>query len=196
MNWFLDSIDLSANIERGLAAIRGMRGLGALILAVALTLVCIALAPLIWYFDLDATLYATEIAQQVVLPSLPGEWAQAAGWLALGLTILPTLVELFGSKFAQVGIRVAAALVYLFSVFDAVTDWPRVEEFCNAYARYFDGLGLFAGPAFFAFRALFLFLATFGFEVVFVVFAVCALALYANSGRGRGKTGTAAASAE
>lgn len=183
MNAFLDAIDLSTNIERGLTAVRGLRGLGALILAGALTLICIALAPLIWYFDLDATLYATEIAQQVVVPSLPPEWAQAAGLVALGLTLMPTLVELFGSRFAQVGIRVAAALVYLFSVFDAFTDWPRVEEFCNAYQRYFDGLGVFAGPAFVAFRALFLFLATFGFELLFIVFAVCAFVLLLNSGR-------------
>lgn len=192
MNWFLDAIDLSENIKRGLAAVRGITGLNALILASALTLMCVALAPLIWFFDLDATLYATSIAQQVVIPSLPGEWAQAAGLIALGLTLLPTLVELFGSKFAQVGIRVAAGMVYLFSIFDAFTDWPRVEEFCNAYSSYFDGLGMFAGIAFVAFRALFLFLATFGFELLFLVFAVCALALFINSGRGASSRRTVA----
>lgn len=188
MKAFLDSIDLSTNISRGLMAIRGIVGLNALILAGALSLICVALAPMIWYFDLDATLYATDVATSVILPSLPYEWASAAGFIALALTLLPTLVELFGARFAQVGIRVAAGLVYLFSVFDAVTDWPRVAEFCAAYRDYFDGLGLAAGLAFWAFRALFLFLATFGFELLFVVFAVCALALFVNSAQRR-KTG-------
>ena len=39
MNWFLDSIDLSANLERGLNAVRGITGLAALILGGALPLI-------------------------------------------------------------------------------------------------------------------------------------------------------------
>ena len=33
-------------------------------------------------------------------------------------------------------------------VFDAITDWPRVHEFMDAYRASFDGLGWFAGIAF------------------------------------------------
>lgn len=185
MNAFLDSIDLSENIQRGLAAVRGVRGMAAFVMAVALSLICVALGPLVWYFDIDATIYATDIAVNVIVPTLPMEWAQASMLVALGLSMLPTLIELFGARFAMIGIRVAAALVYFFSAFDALTDWPRVAQFCEAYRSQFDGLGLFAGLAFLAFRLLFLFLATFGFELLFVVFAVCALACLVNSGAGR-----------
>ena len=182
MNAFLDAIDLSSNLERGLAAIRGIRGLPALILGIALALICVALAPLIFYFDIGSTLSATDVAVNTIIPTIPYEYASAASLVALGLTMLPTLVELFGSRFAVVGIRVAAGLVYFFSVFDAITDWPRVHEFMEAYRASFDGLGWFAGIAFWVVRALFLFMATFGFELLFVVFAVCALALVISSG--------------
>lgn len=177
MNWFLDAIDLSANIERGLTAVRGIRGLPALILGGALTLICVALLPLVWYFDIDATLMASDAALGVIMPSLPYEVASMAALVTLGLTLLPTLVELFGARFAAVGIRVASALVYLFSAFDMLTDWPRVVEFCAAFRDRFDGMGMAAGLGFWLFRLLFLFLASFGFELLLVVFAVCALAL-------------------
>lgn len=180
MNWFLDSIDLSANIERGLAAVRGVRGLTALILAGALTLICLALVPLVWYFDIDATMMASDQALNTIMPTLPYEVMGMVSFIVLGLTLMPTLVELFGARFAAVGIRVAAALVYLFSAFDMLTDWPRVVEFCEAFRSRFDGMGVFAGIGFWAFRLLFLFLASFGFELLLVVFAVCALALFLN----------------
>jgi hypothetical protein len=185
MNAFLDAIDLSENISRGVAAVRGLRGLSALITAAALGLICVALAPLCWYFDIDATLAATDTAVSIVVPTLPGEWASAASLVALGLTLMPTLIELFGARFAMAGIRVAAGLVYFFSAFDALTDYPRVAAFCEAYRAWFEGLGVLAGIAFFVFRALFLFLATFGFELLFVVFAVCAFACLAQAGRRR-----------
>lgn len=180
MNWFLDSIDLSANIERGLAAVRNIRGLTALILGGALTLICFALLPLTWYFDIDATMMASDQALNTIMPTMPYEVMGMVTFIILGLTLMPTLVELFGPRFAAVGIRVAAALVYLFSAFDMLTDWPRVVEFCEAFRERFDGLGPLAGLGFWLFRLLFLFLASFGFELLLVVFAVCALALLLN----------------
>jgi hypothetical protein len=184
VNWFLDAIDLSSNIERGLAAVRGVRGLPALILGAALSLICVALLPLVWYFDIDATLMASDSALGIVLPSLPVEAVGMAAFITLGLTLLPTLVELFGARFAAVGIRVASALVYLFSAFDMLTDWPRVVEFCGVFRERFDGMGFAAGLGFWLFRLLFLFLASFGFELLLVVFAVCALALLLNGAAG------------
>lgn len=187
MNGFLDAIDLSENIARGLAAIRGIRGLPALILGAALALICVALTPLVWYFDIDATMGATDAAVSVILPTIPYEYASLAALVALGLTLLPTLVELFGARFAAVGIRVAAGLVYFFSVFDAITDWPRVHEFMEAYRPVFDEMGLIGAPVFWGVRALFLFMATFGFELLLIVFAVCALALIIGSGAKSGR---------
>lgn len=180
MNWFLDSIDLSANLERGLNAVRGITGLAALILGGALTLICVALLPLVWYFDIDATLMASDAALNTIMPSLPIEVAGMAAFITLGLTLMPTMIELFGARFAAVGIRVAAALVYLFSAFDMLTDWPRVVEFCATFRERFDGMGPLAGVGFWLFRLLFLFLASFGFELLLIVFGVCALALLLN----------------
>jgi hypothetical protein len=193
MNGFLDAIDLSENVSRGIAAVRGLRGLPALIAAAALGMICVALAPLVWYFDIDATIYATDTAVNIIVPTLPPEWASAAALVALGLSLLPTLIELFGARFAMAGIRVAAGMVYFFSAFDALTDWPRVAEFCSAYRQHFDGLGLLAVPAFVLFRALFLFMATFGFELAIIVFAVCAFACMLQSGA---RTARAPAAAE
>lgn len=181
MNWFLDSIDLSANIQRGLNAIRGVVGLPALVLGGALTLICVALLPLVWYFDIDATLMASDGALAVILPSMPAEVVSLTALVVLGLTLLPTLIELFGARFAAVGIRVAAVLVYFFSAFDMLTDWPRVIDFCETFRWRFDGLGIAAGLAFWAFRLLFLFLASFGFEMLLIVFAVCAVVLLVNA---------------
>jgi hypothetical protein len=183
VGWFFDAIDLSENLKRGLSAVRTITGLPALILAFALSALCIGLAPLIWYFDVGATLDWTNIAVRHLAPTIPAQLAAYSSVFVLILTLMPTLVELFATRFALVGIRVAAGLVYAFSLFDAVTDWPRVVAFMDAYRGAFDGLGIFAGLAFFVVRLLWLFLASFGFEVLFVVFAVCTLALLLNSRR-------------
>ena len=183
MNWFFDSIDLSTNLERGLRAVRSIYGLPALILAIALGGICAGLIPLVWYFDIGATVDWSEQAVTTVLPTLPASLVEGAALFALALSLMPTLVELFGSRFALVGIRVAAGLVYAFSLFDAVTDYPRVNAFIEAYRPAFEQLGLFTIPALWLAKVLFLFLASFGFEMLLVVFAVCALALLLNSKR-------------
>lgn len=183
MNAFFDAIDLSTNLERGLRAVRPVTGLPALILAIALSLICAALVPLVWYFDIGATVDWTASAIDTILPTLPAQLAELATLFVLAITVLPTLVELFGSRFALIGIRVAAGLVYAFSLFDAVTDWPRASAFVDAYAGAFARLGLLATPALWLARILFLFLASFGFELLLIIFAICAMALFLNSKR-------------
>ena len=183
MNWFFDSIDLSANIQRGLTAVRGVIGLPAYILGGALTLICVGLLPLVWFFDIDATLTAADSGINFIASSLPAQAAGAMSLVVLSLTLMPTLIELFGSRFAMANIRLAAALVYLFSAFDMITDWPRVRDFTASYQFAFNDLGFFATPVFFVFRLFFLFMASFGFEMLLVVFAVCALVLFINGGK-------------
>lgn len=181
MNAFLDAIDLSTNLQRAFNAIKHIRGLAAFVLCIAMAMICVALAPAIWYFDVGATLDYTSVATTALIPTIPAEYSAGITYFVLCLTLLPTLIELFGSRLASAGIRVAAGLVYFFSAFDAITDWPRVKVFMDLYRDGFDGLGLLATPAFMIVRALLLFMASFGFELMFIILAMCALVLFINS---------------
>jgi hypothetical protein len=200
MRFFLESIDLSDNIQRSLSAVRGLPTVPAYLLAGALLVICAYLAPLIWYFDLDATLDWVEPGAQVVVSEITnasqGSQGTAAAtmdqaaqdtmvrwgaWLILGITVVPSIIELFTVKFALGGIRWAQVLIYGVSAFDLVTDWPRVVEFCSQYRDSFDALGLLAPVVFWLLQFMFLLLASFGFEVLFIVFLVTAVALIVST---------------
>ena len=177
MNSFWGYIDLSDNLQRALSSIRGIRGINALLLAAALGFISYGLFWLVWYFDIGATLDWTSQAIAVIAPSIPPGMAPYAGALVLAITLLPTLIELFTARFARDGIVVASGLVFAFSLFDMITDWPRVVVFFDAYAGAFARLGILRWPAFYIIRLLWLFMASFGFELLFILFAVTALAL-------------------
>lgn len=185
MYWFFDAVDLGTNLRRALHAVRGLTGLTALILAVALTLVCIALAPLIWYFDVGSTITWTDKAITYLRPTMPTQLLLYSEIITLSITLLPTLVELFTARFALAGIAAFKGLIYACSLFDAITDYPRVNAFLTQFQPQIDQLGIFAGPVWLLARVVWLFMASFGFEVVFVLAAVCALVLYINAGVGR-----------
>ena len=182
MRWFLEFLDLSENIQRGIGAVRHVRGINAMIMSVVLVLLCIALAPLIWFFDVDATSDWTQAGMAILLPELPPEMQQMLWLIVMALTIMPTLIELFGSRFAIANISAAAWLVYMFSAFDAITDWPRVEQFWAAFRPAFDAFGPFGLPIFWTIRAVWLFMASFGFESLFVVFGCAAVVCLLNVG--------------
>jgi hypothetical protein len=188
MHSFWSAIDVSDNLQKSLAAIRGIRGLNAAILAAALGGVSYGLFWLVWYFDVGATLDWTQTAVGIVAPSIPASMAGAAGALVLAITLLPTLIELFTARFAREGIIAAGGLVFAFSLFDMITDWPRVVVFMDAYAGAFDRLGFLRWPVFHITRLLWLFMASFGFELLFIVFAVTAFALLLQA-KGAGRHG-------
>jgi hypothetical protein len=169
---FWAAIDISENIQRGLGAIKGIKGLNALILLLALGAINYGLFWLVLFFDVGATLEWTERAAFIIAPTVPPEFGQYTSYLILSITLLPTLIELFAARFAAAGLHIAAGLVFAFSLFDAVTDWPRVVLFMDAYREAFNALGVLSWPAFQITRLLWLFMATFGFEALFVVFLV------------------------
>jgi hypothetical protein len=185
MNWLFDMLDLSDNLRRGWLAVRNVYGWPALVMGGALAVICYALVPAILYFDVLATYDWTEKAAVYLMPTYEATGLAAyAGYTVVALTLLPTLVELFTARFAQAGIRFAGWLVFSFCLFDAITDYPRVAEFTNAYRPAFDALpGLVGWFAFWALRMGLLIMASFGFEALFIVFAVCAVILFMNSGR-------------
>jgi hypothetical protein len=190
MEAFFDAIDVSTNIDRGLKVVRNVQGLSAFIMMVVLFGLCYILAPWIWFFDLDSTVVWTEMAMKQVEPTLPKQVASVLGTAVLGVTLLPTLVEMFTSRFASAGIKMAGILVYGFSLFDMITDRPRVWAFIDGFEGAFEGLGLLEWPVSMAVKILFLFLASFGFEALFVVFGVAGIyCLSQLKPRGRSRLG-------
>lgn len=185
MNWFFDIIDLGENLKRGLNAVRTLHGLPALLTAIPLALVSFLFLALAWHFDLKPTYVWTDIAVQKLQPTFAGQLAGYIGLLVFTLTMLPTLIELFTVRFAQYNITMAQWLVYFFVVFDMTTDWPAASDFVEGYVAsgVFERLGFLATPAIYLAKIGWLLFASFGFEMLGVVFAVCALALLLNSSR-------------
>lgn len=181
MHRFWDAIDISTNIRRGLTAIRGVTGLPALVLMVALGFINYGLFWLVWAFDIGSTLnWSSRAAEQInamVGGSAGAEIGQYAGYVVLSITLLPTLVELFGSIFAKAQIVFASGLVFALSLFDMLTDWPMVVQFFDSFTDAADSGGAFGWLAFYLMRILWLFMASFGFEALLVVFSVCMVAL-------------------
>lgn len=188
MRGFLSAIDLSDNLGRSLQAIRGIRGIHAYILSIALLIICIALWPLLWYFDIESTLQWTDRAAKQLAPTLGPSLIEYLDWFTLAITILPTMIELFGSRFARVGIRMAGILVYALSLFDMITDRPRAWAFVESYQDALVGLGAFQGPVELMLKVLFLFLSSFGFELLFIIFAITAIALLMQGALGPSPT--------
>lgn len=173
---FLSLIDLRLNIQRGIQPLRGLpNGLAALMI-VGLTLVAAGLAPLVWYFDMSATLdYADPLIAQLI-PSLPTPALASASFMVLTVTLLPTVVELL---LPSIGERVPAAalLVFGFSVVDAVTDWPRVVATMAVYRGGFLRWGFWGDVLWAILHPVLLLFATFLFELLFVLCVVLILFL-------------------
>lgn len=180
MDRFFDMLDLGENIKRGLSAVRGLYGIPALISAIPLALISFLFFALAWHFDLQPTFAWTAIAVQKLQPTFVGSFADYVPLLVFTLTMLPTLIELFTVKFARADIAMAEWLVYAFVAFDLVTDWPAAADFVQGYvdAGVFARLGALATPAAWAAKVCWLILASFGFEMLAVVFGICALALF------------------
>jgi hypothetical protein len=180
MDRFFDMLDLGENVKRGLNAVRGLYGLPALITAIPLALIAFLFASLAWHFDLQPTFAWTAVAVAKLQPTFVGSFADYLPILVFTMTMLPSLIELFTVKFARADIAMAEWLVYFFVAFDLVTDWPAASVFVQGYvdAGVFARLGALAWIAEYAAKIAWLLLASFGFEMLAVVFGICALALF------------------
>ena len=180
MEWLFDLLDLPTNLQRGLGAVRPLRGLAAGIMAVVLLVLCWLLWPWLYYFDVESTQVWSQAALDTlggtlhggVLPMSDGYTSNMA-WFVTGTTFLPSIIELFAVRFASAGIKAARVLVLFFATFDMVTDWPRVSEFVDAY----NVTGLVG----ILLKLPLLVLASFGLESLFIIFAVCAVACLLSS---------------
>jgi hypothetical protein len=173
---FLELIDLSLNLQRGMQAIRGVRGGVAALMAVGLTILACGLAPLVWFFDLSATLdYADPLIREL-LPTLPEVVVGSTSFLVLALTLMPTIVELL---LPRIGTKVpgAAFFVFLFCVIDGITDYPRVAQTLAVYQAHFTPWGWAGWVLWAVLHPVLLLFATFLLELLFVLCVVLILAL-------------------
>jgi len=180
MNWLFDLLDLPANLQRGLGAVRGLRGLSAGVMAVVLMALCWLLWPWLWYFDIESTAVWSQAALDTLGQTLHGAalpmgdgYTSNMAWFITGTTFIPSLVELFAVRFASAGIQAARVLVLFFCTFDMVTDFPRVSSFVDAYGV--------TGLVSILLKVPLLMLASFGLESLFIIFAICAVACLLNS---------------
>jgi hypothetical protein len=165
---FLNLIDLSLNIQRGMQAIRGVTGGVAAMMAVGLTVLACGLAPLVWYFDLSATMdYAGPLITQLA-PTLPARVVAFSSFVVLAVTLLPTIVELLLPRIGA-SVQAAAFLVFGFSAIDAITDWPRVVTVMAAYRGGFEPWGVPGLLLWYVLHPVLLLFSTFLFELLFVL---------------------------
>ncbi len=171
-------LDIADQIGRGLALVRSMsNALQCLILATILTATNLILIPFIWYFDVDATRAFTEQHTATLLgafvPDLSPTIPAMLGILAAGMLLLPTLIEMGFPILARWGVVLAGWLFWFAVLLDAITDYPRVEQFLSGYTPFawWHHLVLWGS------HVGLLFFATIGFEFVFAVTSVIVLAL-------------------
>jgi uncharacterized membrane protein (DUF485 family) len=170
----LSALDLSEQLAVALRNTEGIpRGFPARFYAIALAVGAVGSGLLAWYFDYAATIAYAEPLIAGVVGSIPPGWGVPLSLAAFVLTILPTAVEMFAPRLAQGSFFVGVAF-YATLLFDAATDAPRVAQTVSQFiptAGGWDAIGY--GIAY----AILLLFATIGFELLFVVCAVCALFL-------------------
>jgi len=163
-------MDISEQLSIALINISELpRGIVARIYAVGLGIIAVALLALAWYFDYSATIeYALPVVQMVV-GSIPPHYAVYVPLISWMLTILPTAVEMFLPR-AVNNSFIAGLLFYAILLFDMATDTPRVAVVLSLY-------GVTKGIAYWISFPVLLLFASIGFELLFVICAVCALFL-------------------
>jgi hypothetical protein len=185
------TIDLSEALDRALSAISTMRGIPALIFSVSLLYANYHLLPLVWYYDLESTAaWMSQFASNFKSPDIiwklisnQASWtevnaaAAGVGYGIVALTLVPTIVEVLGSRFARFRFTLAGILVLALAAFDLITDWPRVAESSSGLQAIFNDIPVIGGVLFFLFRMLLLIAASFGGEMWLIVTTVCAIYL-------------------
>lgn len=144
----LGAIDLSENLHRVTNAVRDVpNGFISLLMGVVAVLAASAIGALAFYFDIDASWDAMQRLRDAVLAALPQVDASAKTspltllimLLPFSLTLLPTLAEMLGARFARFDVVAFQVFVWLMVLFDAITDIPRVNGFLGPYWPAFVG---------------------------------------------------------
>ena len=171
MQAFFDATDLGGNLHRGLRAVDGLHGLAALIPSACLGLLSFVFLRLAWYFD--------------ILPTMA--WVDAEYPYNLLIAMLPTAIELGAGRIAAASVAMAKWLIYAATTFDLFTDWPAaaaaVEAWAANHAAQLAQFGAAQGVVVFAIKLAWLVCASFLFEMLGIVFLVCAARLLVQAFR-------------
>lgn len=168
----MDISDNIAKFKRGLRDIDD--GPTSFIHAVAYFLISIVLGYLTWVFDLSSSWEYSEHLRTLMLKT-SGSFALSVYLIAV-VTYLPTLIELFGARFAQFGVLWAQLLVVGLAAFDLFTDRQRVVEFIQPYYGSFVSpdnpwaLNIVFKGLYYVVFSIWWVLASYGFEAAFVCF--------------------------
>jgi hypothetical protein len=171
---FLEAIDLSEQLSVGLQNASGIaNGIPARIYALVLAIIATAMGALAWHFDYAATITFAEPVISSVIGSIPAGYGVPVAAVAFALSVLPTAIEMFAPRLATRSFLISIAF-YAMLLFDAATDAPRVQQ---TLGLYLAGDGLVETIGYWLAYALLLLFASIGFELLFVVCAVCAVYL-------------------
>lgn len=194
MNWLHDLFDLGENLRRAIERVRHLRGAAARAQAINFFLICAAIFPPLWYFDLDTTsVWSVRAAEGLSV----GPLTEAAALIYILMLILPTAAELGLARFGN-DVQIAEMLSITMMAFDAITDWPRFAGAMQALwdSGFFAGLGFLARPIWLIAHFPLFLVATTGIELLFIVCLVCGIICLKNSmgGGTRGQSAGAPAS--
>lgn len=131
---FLGAIDLSDNLVWITRSLKGVpNGAISLVTALGSLIGLIGFGSLAYYLDIESSWVAMASLRERVVVATGGLAAGTfLGWLVqvvpTALTVLPTVSEMLGSRFAQFGIPAFRVVTWKFIVWDLATDIPRVNE--------------------------------------------------------------------
>lgn len=121
-----------------------------------------------WTFDLHSSWSAMAKVREMLAASLAGlAFATYVGYM---LTYMPTLLEMFGARFARFNIVIVQIAVIGLSIFDLFTDLPETQELMNHAWGFFAQGGILGYVSWYVLFALWWFLSSYGWELLFCIF--------------------------
>jgi hypothetical protein len=179
------AIDLTAGIRAARPYVASLPPGLAAMNAAAFAVLSTVFLTLSWYFDYDSTMTFIHPFAISLTGTLPATLTALVPWVVLALTVSPTVIELFLPAIAQ--IRIVAFILYGVIVFDALTDYPRVELFLAFYEPSSGWVEILLWKAA---HAVMLFFGTVGFEFCFALCTVVTLMCIGQAAAGSVVKGT------
>lgn len=126
-----------------------------------------------WTFDLHSSWAAMAKVREMLVASLAG--LAVATYIGAMLTYMPTLLEMFGARFARFNIIIVQIAVVGLSIFDLFTDLPEVQQLMNHAWPFFSQGGILGYVSWYLLFALWWFLSSYGWELLTCIFAWAAV---------------------
>lgn len=187
--WYLwDMVDITENMKRVKDYVLEVdNGFDALWHSLVFALLSLATFAGAWYFDIQSTIEGMKSFTDLVVPSLPGQSARLTWWIIAAITALPTLLELFSGGIAKKNVKIVQLAIIGFTLFDAVTDIPRVYGFTLQLWPQIQLLGWgIDWVVFYGYFIVTLFFATLGIEVLAVLFGYLTVSFIWKAFHGEG----------